>query len=58
MIFVGIIVVVGVIIIIVFFIGKRRGGGGEIHEGNFGKFDDNEDDGNSHPLSPDQQWKK
>ena len=57
LIFVGIIVVVGVIIIIVFFIGKRRGGGGEgvSHEGNFGKFDDMEDDGNNHPLSPDQQ---
>ena len=53
LIFVGIIVVVGVIIIIVFFIGKRRGGGN--NEGNFGKFDDNDDEGNSHPLSPEQQ---
>ena len=56
LIFVGIIVVVGVIIILVFFIGKRRGGGGtSIPEGNFGKFDDMEDDGNNHPLSPEQQ---
>lgn len=54
LIFVGIIVVVGVIIIIVFFMGKRRGGdGGASHEGNFGKFDDTED--NSHPLGPEEQ---
>lgn len=55
LIIVGIIVVVGVIVLIVFFIGKRKGGEGGSHEGNFGKFDDMEDDGNNHPLSPEQQ---
>ena len=55
LIIVGIIVVVGVIALIIFFIGKRKGGEGGSHEGNFGKFDDMEDDGNNHPLSPEQQ---
>ena len=55
LIIVGIIVVVGVIVLIIFFIGKRKGGEGGSHEGNFGKFDDMEDDGNNHPLSPEQQ---
>ena len=55
LIIVGIIVLVGVIALIIFFIGKRKGGEGGSHEGNFGKFDDMEDDGNNHPLSPEQQ---
>ena len=47
---IGVILVISLIVIIIVYFAKKNKGGG-IHEGKF----DMDDDGNSHPLSPEQQ---
>ena len=49
--FIGIVLIIGLIIIIVNF-SKKKKGSTHINEG---KFDEIDDDGNRHPLSPDDQ---